>query len=567
MNTENIFKGIHKLLFVSMTVIPAVLLLLSAAIGYYFYSKTTEWLAVSAIEQVAVDHQKMITRFLYERRKDLESLLATIPISRLREHEQLAGMKRAFGDVFNDIGLIGPSGIQEAYAGQYDLVGKDYLDAAWFREAGRHGYYISDMFLGYRNIPHFVVAVARKIDGKQWILRGTIDSREFGRLVESVSIGDSGEAYILDGNARFQTRRRSGGELLEKDTARYPPQERSIMTFLDEVAGVSYLAASAGLNDGKWRLIVRQKREDAFRSTYVAAFVVVLILLLGGAFIVCLAFLVSRRVVDLLKRQADSVCSLENQLLQAARLAELGEMSTGFAHEINNPLQIMKTDLALLDLLLKDLSGQGLDDGLRDEVIEIAEQFKIQIERCAGITREILRFGRQYGPDLQLMDLADYLPGIGKMVERKAAVNGINLHFEMDAFLPEIKADPGQLQQVMINLLNNAIHAVVEKHGPSGGEIAVTASGDAQGNAMVKVADNGSGISPERLQKVFLPFYTTKAPGEGTGMGLSVCHSIIDSLGGQLLVSSRKGEGTVFTITLPGVVGSASLKNSSGARE
>ncbi|WP_147820732.1 sensor histidine kinase [Salidesulfovibrio onnuriiensis] len=553
MNQDRFCKSIYRLLFLSMTAIPAIPLLLSAGIGYYYSTQTTEHLAVSALQHVALDHQKLIARFLEERKKDLESLLANTSPARLCDHGELVRMKQVLGSAFNDLGTIGPDGIQAAYAGEHGLAGRDYNSAPWYREAVRNGYYISDIYLGYRNIPHFVIAVAKRIDGRQWVLRGTIDSDEFGRLVEGVNVGDSGEAYILDSQSRFQTRRRSGGELLEKDAAHYPPQEKSIMTFVDDEGDVSYLTASALLNDGKWRLIVRQKREDAFHSTHTAALAIAAVLLVGGVFIVGLAFLVSRRIVDSFRRQAESVCTLENQLFQAARLAELGEMSTGFAHEINNPLQIMKTDLALQDLLLRDLDEASLDPETRAELLEIAEQFKIQIERCAGITKEILRFGRPDAPNLQPVDLKEYLPGIGAMVEKKAAVNGVDLRFELRGPVPVIQADPGQLQQVMINLLNNAIHAVVDRHGASGGEITVSAHGDAQGNAVVDVEDNGTGISEDGLKKIFLPFYTTKAPGEGTGMGLPVCHSIIDSLGGQLLVQSKKGEGTRFTILVPGI--------------
>jgi signal transduction histidine kinase len=116
-----------------------------------------------------------------------------------------------------------------------------------------------------------------------------------------------------------------------------------------------------------------------------------------------------------------------------------------------------------------------------------------------------------------------------------------------------VEADPRQLQQVMVNLLNNAIHAVVDRHGSEGGVIQVSADRDDNRNAVIKVADNGTGISQENLERIFTPFFSTKAPGQGTGLGLSVCHSIIDSLGGELTVESIRGEGTVFIVTLPGM--------------
>ncbi|MEF2232255.1 MAG: ATP-binding protein [Pseudodesulfovibrio sp.] len=558
MKSDMLFSGVHRLLFVSMLIVPAVPLLLAAGVGFYSFVQTTEHFAVGAIRQAAADHRQLVDGFLDERRGDLEAFLAMVPQDSLGgpgTQAEVEEMRTVGGSAFSDMGIIDPAGAQVAYVGPHDLLGKDYRSAAWYVETLRKGYYISDIFLGYRNMPHFVIAVARRIGGKVWVLRATVDSALFGRIVEKISIGDSGEAYILNNDGLLQTRRRSGGDLLEKDLFGYPAQAGAVMTFMGEVKDTAYLFASAAMNDGKWRLIVRQKRDEAFGSTTMAVYAVLVILLCGGAIILWLALVVSRRVVDTLKRQAEAVGKLEHQLLQAARLAELGEMSAGFAHEINNPLQIMKADLALLDMDLEDIAKNGASAELCAEIRDVAEQFRVQIDRCAGITREILRFGRQDAPELQPIDLTAYLPKVGAMVENKASVHGVRMECHVDGSAPVIEADPGQMQQVMINLLNNAIYAVVDRHGSSGGEISIHAGGDKGGNAVIRVQDNGCGMSKETMEKIFIPFYTTKAPGQGTGMGLSVCYSIIDSLGGELTVESQKGEGTVFTITVPGMRG------------
>ncbi|WP_158947532.1 sensor histidine kinase [Pseudodesulfovibrio cashew] len=556
MDKATLFRKIHRLLFSSMLLVPAVPLILSAALGFYFFADTARRSAVSAISRVAVDHKKLIHAFLRERQSDLEAVLNRIPAELLTENtskKTLQAMLPGDGGVFKDAGLIAPSGKQAAYNGPYALAGRDYATAEWYRETLKNGYFVSDVFLGYRNIPHLVVAVARRVGSQAWVLRATIDSDVFGAMVDDVSIGDSGEAYIINTEGRFQTRRRSGGALLERDTKHYPTQSGGLMTFTGQDGENSYLYASNLLNDGKWRLIVRQKEEEAFHSTALAAYTVLLVLLCGGGVILVLAFVVSRKLSDTLHEQAETVGKLEAQLLQAARLAELGEMAAGFAHEINNPLQIMKTELALLELTVRDIGEGKGDEASFTELNEIAEQLQLQISRCAAITREILRFGRQDAPQLQPIDLAGYLPKVGAMVENKATVHGIDLRCEVDAATPMVEADPGQLQQVMINLLNNAIHAVVDRHGASGGVISVAAGRDERDNAVITVTDNGSGMSRESMSKIFLPFFTTKAPGKGTGLGLSVCHSIIDSLGGELSVESRKGEGSTFTILIPGL--------------
>ncbi|BDQ34845.1 sensor histidine kinase [Pseudodesulfovibrio portus] len=560
MNTPSKPCEIRRLLLISMILVPAIPLLLTAAIGFYAFSETTRGYAVSSLSQAVVDHRRMIDDFLKERRGDLESFLSLLPPEALTgefARQEVAAMLKTGGGAFQDMGIIGPDGTHTAYAGPYDLLNKDYRQAPWYVETLRMGYYVSDVFLGYRNVPHFVAAVVRRIDGRPWVLRATINSAVFEDIVNAVNIGDSGEAYVLNRENRFQTGRRSGGALLEEDDSVYPPQQGDLMTFTDEKDGEGYLSASAPLNDGKWRLIVRQKTAEAFNDTVMAGYTVLLCLLCGGAVVVVLAIVVSRRLSDAMEEKTEAVRKLEGQLLQAARLAELGEMAAGFAHEINNPLQIMKADLALFDLTLKDITEREADNGenneAKAELTSIANQLNIQIDRCAAITREILRFGRQDAPCTQPLEMAVYLPRLWSMVENKAQVHGIKLHCDVAPHIPTIQADPGQLQQVMINLVNNAIHAVVERHGSEGGEIEVSAQKDDRGNAVITVSDNGTGMSRDHLGKIFMPFFTTKAPGQGTGLGLSVCHSIIDSMGGELSVASRKGEGTTFTVTIPGM--------------
>ena len=137
------------------------------------------------------------------------------------------------------------------------------------------------------------------------------------------------------------------------------------------------------------------------------------------------------------------------------------------------------------------------------------------------------------------------------MVENKASVEGITVKQEISEDISPIQGDPGQLQQVLINLFNNAIDAIVERHGSEGGELNIGVGLKRGGKVRVSVKDNGAGISPENLKKVFSPFFTTKPVGKGTGLGLSVCYGIIDKMGGVMAVSSQRGTGTTFTIDLP----------------
>jgi len=243
---------------------------------------------------------------------------------------------------------------------------------------------------------------------------------------------------------------------------------------------------------------------------------------------------------------------LSQQLIIASRLAEIGEMSAGFAHQINNPLQIIHSEQSLIETILSDLCERG---GLKEskdfkELEDSNHQIKVQIDRCAEITQAILKFARQKETVTREVDLRKFTPEVIGLFVRKAGVEGITIKKDFSVDVPLIHADVSQLQQVLVNLFNNAIDAIIERHGSEGGELKIGVR-STDGAVEITVTDNGCGISPENMEKIFTPFFTTKPIGKGTGLGLSVCYGIIDKMGGVIEFSTEKGKGTTFTIHLP----------------
>jgi two-component system, NtrC family, sensor kinase len=228
-------------------------------------------------------------------------------------------------------------------------------------------------------------------------------------------------------------------------------------------------------------------------------------------------------------------------------------MAAGFAHEINNPLQIIKSEQALIKLILSELVEKGLINAPEEmaEVEDSVDQIELQVNRCSAITHSILKFGRKSEITPQDIDLTRFIPDITHMISSKASVNGVEVRLDISDKTPLVHGDAGQLQQVLINLFNNALDAIHEKHGVQGGEMIITSGPDGENMVQVSVKDNGAGISHEDQKKIFSPFYTTKPVGKGTGLGLSVCYGIVDAMGGSLEVSSEKGIGSTFTIRLP----------------
>ncbi|MGA6924910.1 MAG: ATP-binding protein, partial [Desulfosarcina sp.] len=459
---------------------------------------------------------------------------------------------------FSDLGIIDENGVHVAYHGPFNLTGKVYRETPWFQETVRAGVYISDVFLGYRNIPHFIIAVAGVQNDRPWILRATVDSQRFDTLVRQVRIGKTGEAYLLNRQGILQTNRRSGGDLMEKPavTIPTPPVDDDIHTAIHGEDGQeTFLYATAWLKDQQWLLVVRQEKEDAFSALRALWIPVALISLIGGACIVWAAFTLTGAIVHRMEKTDTEKALLNQQLIGASRLAELGEMAAGFAHEINNPLQVINTELSLIRVLQSEMieAGHLQHNENYEQIVDSVDQIKIQIERCSRITRAILKFGRQEEGRAEPMALNDIVPEIIGMVEQKAQVNGIRIDRLIPAEPISVLADPSRLQQVLLNLFNNAIDAITEKSGSAGGLIQVAVGRGDNGMAVIDVSDSGLGIAPENMEKIFAPFFTTKPVGKGTGLGLSVCYGIVEQMGGQLMVSTQVGVGTQFSVNLPTV--------------
>jgi len=552
----------RKYILVSMLLVPVLPFALSLGIGYYYFTSSLEHSTLSGLERVVEDHRQMIEYFLSERRADLELVLNSYTYEEIMQPARLQDILKHLqnkSNAFTDLGIFNAQGVHLAYCGPYKLTGKVYKQEYWFMEVMKNGYYISDVFLGFRRLPHFIIAVSRQDENQRWVLRAAIDTYFFNNLVEKVRIGKTGEAYILSSEKAFQTNRRSGGELMETDPdqANYSTSYTGVKTFINSDLGKGkYLYATTWLKNKNWLLVVRQEKADAFNALRSAAYLIILISVIGGTIIFIVALYLTDRIVNRMEQMGTEKERLEQQLIGASRLAELGEMAAGFAHEINNPLQIIKSEKSLVEILLSELSEKyGLKDQTDfNEVKDALNQIQVQVERCAKITQAILKFGRQSEPALEEIDLKRFIPGITAMIAKKASVQGISISQGIQVDTPKIHGDPAQLQQVLMNLYNNAMEAIVDLHGVAGGKLKINAQGEGNDKISISVSDNGSGISPENQNKIFTPFFTTKAVGKGTGLGLSVCYGIIDHMGGTMDVESEKGIGTTFTIKLPAIV-------------
>ena len=231
------YTSVRRFVLINMIIVPFIPFLIVIGIGYHHFSRSIENSTIASMKRIVGDHRQMISSFLDERKNDLELIVNTVSFDELTRADRLSGIftqLQKTSSAFSDLGIFDENGLHVAYHGPYNLTGRLYRDTAWFQETIKNGVYISDVFLGYRNIPHFIIAVAGTQNDRPWIIRATVDSQRFNTLVRQVRIGKTGEAYLLNRQGVLQTDRRSGGELMQKpsETIPTPPPGDDIHTLI-----------------------------------------------------------------------------------------------------------------------------------------------------------------------------------------------------------------------------------------------------------------------------------------------------------------------------------------------
>jgi len=540
------FEHLRRRLRWRLLIAYATPLLVLGLYFYFHYRATLREGIDNHLKSVAENRRNTVDLFLAERVNNVRNAFRGDPSGETPtalEMQLTLDELRRESPTFVDLGLFAPDGVLVAYAGPHpSLLGKNYGEEAWFKtlHSQERDYYLSDVYLGFRGKPHFVVAVKRTVGGRQWTVRASVDPQKFGEFVARSYLIEEMEAFIINRDGQRQTL----FGMVDEDSAASVVPPRTAETMVDEVqvGGVRYLRAVAWLTGNDWALVVRMPADRAYAPMHRAGGVLLGIVGLALGFILLVVLRSTRRLVARLEETDKARQDLALHLFDAAKLASLGEMAAGVAHEINNPLAIVYEEASMVEDILDPQFGQQLDlDDLRERLAAIKEA----TIRGRNITGKLLAFSRHHEPDPEPSDINLLVDRVLAVKELDFKVSNIDVTRELDADLPWAMINRNQMDQVLLNLLNNAKDAI---HGP--GRISIRTRFDG-GWVRLDVTDTGCGMTREVLEQVFYPFFTTKGVGKGTGLGLSISYGIVKSFGGRIEVESEVGHGTTFSVFLP----------------
>jgi two-component system NtrC family sensor kinase len=552
-NKDGYYRLLARMINLIVIVVSVTPMLLVSGILLYQFQNSYHEKIYAYLGQLVQNHKQSIDNYLKERLGNIRFLTSIFSFEELSNEgflqDRLYNLQKDFGPVFVDLGVVNERGVQMAYAGPFKLGGASYGDAEWFKKALEKDYFISDVFLGLRGLPHFIVTVRDNWNGENWILRATIDFVAFSNLVSGVRVGQTGFAFIVNREEEFQTKPLREPAITKTLYSELIAQgyrsgdEVRVMERRNE-SGKKVIYAASFLKGGEWLLIFQQDASDAFADLNRAIRTTILIIVLGGLAILTMAFFLSRRVVRRIAQTDQEKQRMDEQIVETGKLASIGELAAGIAHEINNPVAIMVEEAGWIGDLLEEedfKEGKNLEEFKR-----ALAQINTQGKRCKEITSKLLTFARKTDSRIRAVRINDLLEEMVALSSQRAKYANVEIQTDFEEDLPTLRVSPSELQQVFLNLINNALDAMEKR----GGLLKIRSRLNG-GEMIVEVTDNGPGIPKANLNRIFDPFFTTKPVGKGTGLGLSICYGIVEKMGGRIEVQSVVDVETTFRVRIP----------------
>ena len=359
---------------------------------------------------------------------------------------------------------------------------------------------------------------------------------------------------LVDREGVLQTDSNLYGKALETLPLSLPPaSHETVVRRITDASGRNLMVASCTLAGTEFMLLAVKPVADAFRPWSALRTELLLVLCGGVALIVLVSHFLMKHLINRLQASDERRVAVFAQMEHNQKLSSIGRLAAGVAHEVNNPLAVIYEKAGLAQDLL-DMGKVVSDPADKERFSALLTSIESTVERARGITHRLLGFARRMEANRQSLHVEEVITETMSFLEREAKNRGVRLEADLPQDLPEIVSDRGELQQIFLNILGNALDAVaaVERAGgPDNGrfiKVVCTALGP-QG-LEVAVSDNGKGMSPDVLRHIFEPFYSTKKD-KGTGLGMFITYGIVRRLGGDIHVESEEGKGSTVRVTLP----------------
>ncbi|MDY0221290.1 MAG: ATP-binding protein [Desulfobacterium sp.] len=541
------YKKIWQMVIFLTAAVTLVPLITITMLDYNVTQKSIESEISLRTRRTVSNTKRTIVSFFSARRSALDFIVHDNDISVLsntnRLEEILNDLEISFGG-FVDLGVINDKGVQIAYSGAYNLGGKDYSDQAWFNRVVDMGVYKSEVFLGFRNKPHLVIAVKCEFgESGFYVLRATLDTDQFNDIFATLELNGEGDAFLINHEGVIQTPSRYQGDVFSTVSILVPPYSdyTQVQEYRQEDKE-QFIVGYAYIPDTNFILMIVKQKAALMKSWYATrsnliGFLLLSITLILGVIVLGTTYLVNQMFFSDRKR-----AMVMHRIEYDNKLSTVGRLAAGVAHEINNPLAIINEKAGLI----KDLFVYREKYSGDDKLMGLVESVLSSVTRCGTITKRLLNFARHMDESFQTVDIKTVIKEALGFLVKEAEYRSIEIVVTVPEEFPEVECDRGKLQQVLLNIVNNAFSAI-----GSEGRLTIEVQTKNEQFWILTLADTGCGIPEKDIEMIFEPFYTSKLDQGGTGLGLSITYQLIEEAGGFIKVESEVGRGTSFIITMP----------------
>jgi two-component system NtrC family sensor kinase len=546
-NSEQEYRKLFRISVSIMILVSIAPLVVLTAVNYYQYRKTYEIDVINPLTRQINNLRNNLESFVQERISVLKYIANFYSAEDLKSpvllNKLFSSLRNSFGG-FVDLGVIDSSGLQINYIGVYNLLGKNYKMQDWFNKTIFEGVNVNDVFFGYRGVPHFSISVYKPLEnGDFLIVRASINSDVLtGKIIEA-EIPKETDIFLVNRNGYLQTNSKFNGKILEKCPFELPEvsKKTEISQTYDKKGKELYLIHTS-ITDTPFILVEVSPAESLWSNWLKNRNQLLVFMFISVVLIVIAAFWGSNRFVRAIKERDLQAAQMMHEIEYTNKMASIGRLAAGVSHEINNPLSIINENAGLVSDILQKMDYFPEKERIQKCISSILRN----VERCSKITHQLLGFAKRMEPNVELINLNEFVNEIVGFVSKEAKLKNVSIEIENYGNESlQINSDRGLLQQVFINILNNSIEAVSE-----GGRIFISFKPSGDDKVEINIIDNGKGISEKDLPHIFEPFFTTKK-GYGTGLGLSITYGIVKKLGGEIFVESKVNEGTKFTLIFP----------------
>ncbi|MBR9987085.1 MAG: two-component sensor histidine kinase [Desulfosarcina sp.] len=529
------------------TVVTLAPLLVMTLVDYRLTRQAFESEATMGIARMVSNTWRSVSFLLSQRRAALEFVARDNSLPDLlapgRLDAILANLQGGMGG-FVDLAVVDTDCTVQAYAGQLAIDRSRREPTVCFDHAVANGFFISDVSLNQGQNHGLVVAIRHNLEvGGFFVLRSTLDAGLLDLPVLGLAMDEDDDAFIVNNRGVLQTPTRQYGKRFEKVPLTIPETVDGTRTLRTvDHAGRSILMGIAPIPDSPF-LLMMVRQESGIMDLWLKPRMRLIGFLLFSIAMILVSILgVATYLVNRIHAADQRRVQALHQVEYANKLSSIGRLASGVAHEINNPLAIINQKTGLI----KDLFTINSDYSGNEKLMRLVDDVLASVRRCGAITRRLLDFARHMESSIEAVDIEAIIRQVLGFMEKEAERRCIVVSVTVQGVIPIFESDRGNVQQIFLNLINNAFAAMAD-----GGRLDVTIGRKGATHITVTVADTGHGIPEADLKRVFEPFFSTRTGHGGTGLGLSVTYGMVSEMGGDIKVSSQLNRGTSFMVTLP----------------